>query len=506
MSGEFPMSWKAVPLVSPSGPSPARCPAHAGQDDAERAEAGEGPAPGGHLEELRREPLGLLRRSAKESAHRLARLDTGPGACLVVSDPDAVDVVLTDHDAAFFKPKMERWKQVLGENVLTSEGPAWARSRRRSMRITGARYVRRAARVVAEVTDERLRSWAGTGAVGVDGAADSPRSPCIPGSHDIPDIHEEMRTLTLAAVLRHLCGTDDDFDLRAFGRHLRTVMECIHALESAPAGAEPSARVERAFAHAAGELRAAVLRLVASHAGGDDLVGLLTAPPDTASDDGRAAEPLTPDQVCDEVLAHLIAGHESTATALAWSLLLLSRDADVTRRVRTEIGTTVGGRAPGPADLAGMPLLQAVFTEALRLCPPAWTIMRATGRPCELSGVRLPAGAVLLASPYSIQRSGRWFPRPDEFLPDRWLGDAAAGAPRYAYFPFGGGRRSCPGRMLAQVTAGVVLTRVLQGFRIEPVGEPPTADVGIILRPSPGTRLRAVPLRRESAGQREESP
>ncbi|WP_189174524.1 cytochrome P450 [Streptomyces lasiicapitis] len=498
--GGVPVNWKAVPLVSPPGPSAARCPAHAGQDGAERAGAGGADVPGGHLEELRRQPLDLLRRSAEESAHRLARLDTGPGACLVVSDPDAVDVVLTDHDAAYFKPKMERWKQVLGENVLTSEGPAWARSRRRSVRITGARYVRRAARVVAEVTDERLRDWADVGTAGAEGTAGTH------GISDIHDIHEEMRTLTLAAVLRHLCGTDDDFDLRAFGHHLRTVMECIHALESAPPGAEPSPRTERAFAHAAGELRAAVLRLVASHTGGDDLIGLLTGPPEKSPGEGRAAEPLTPDQVCDEVLAHLIAGHESTATALAWSLLLLSRDTDVTHRVRAEIGTTVGVRAPGPDDLAGMPLLQAVFTEALRLCPPAWTIMRATGRTCELSGVRLPAGAVLLASPYGIQRSARWFPRPDEFLPDRWLGDATAGAPRYAYFPFGGGRRSCPGRSLAQVTAGVVLTRVLQGFRLEPVGGPPTADVGIILRPSPGTRLRAVPLQAESAGQREESP
>ncbi|GGR86009.1 cytochrome P450 [Streptomyces aureoverticillatus] len=500
MSAGVPMNWKALPLVSPSEPPPARCPAHGGQDGAERAEAGAGRAPGGHLEELRRQPLDLLRRSAEESAHRLARLDTGPGACLVVSDPDAVDVVLTDHDATFFKPKMERWKQVLGENVLTSEGAVWARSRRRSMRITGARYVRRAARVVAEVTDERLRSWAGTGPLGAHGASDIHDHP------EIPDIHQEMRALTLSAVLRHLCGTDDGFDLDAFGHHLQTVMECIHTLESAPADAEPSPRVERAFAHAAGELRAAVLRLVAAHAGGDDLIGLLTAPPDAASGDGRAAEPLTRDQVCDEVLAHLIAGHESTATALAWSLLLLSRDADVTRRVRTEIETTVGDRAPDPVDLAGMPLLQAVFTETLRLRPPAWTIMRATGRACELAGARVPAGAVLFASPYSIQHSARWFPRPDEFLPDRWLGDAAAGAPKYAYFPFGGGRRSCPGRMLAQITAGVVLTRVLQGFRLEPVGGPPTADVGIILRPSPGTRLRAVPLQPESAGQREESP
>ncbi|MFJ1730845.1 cytochrome P450 [Streptomyces sp. NPDC088254] len=475
------MNWKTVPLLSGAGPEAGRCPVHIpGPATAPPEDA----PPGHHLRELRTSPLALLRRSAEEGAHGLARLDTGPGACLVLNDPTAIEAVLTDRDATFFKPKMDLWKQVLGENVLTSEGADWARSRRRSVRITGARYVRRAARIVAEAADESLRHWTGTDAL---------------------DIHEEMRTLTLAATLRHLCGTDERFDLHGFGDRLRTVMESIHTLESAPPGSPPDAAVESRFSRAAGELRAAVVDLVARHpGGGDDLIGLLTASPVSgAAEPGgpeRAADPLTPEQVCDEVLAHLIAGHESTATSLAWALLLLSRAPDVTRRVRAEIDTTVGNRPPSTADLAEMSLLQAVFLEALRLYPPAWTIMRATGRACELLGVRIPAGAVLLASPYAVQRSGRWFRRPDTFLPDRWLEAGGSGESKYTYFPFGGGRRSCPGRQLAQVTAGVVLTRVLQGFCLEPVGELPEVAVDIILRPSAGTRLRAVPVQPEPTG------
>lgn len=439
----------------------------------------------GHARELREDPLGLLRRSAAESradGGGLTRLDAGPGAgaCLVLHAPADIEAMLADRDASFFKPKMELWKRVLGENVLTSEGPAWAASRRRSVRVLGAPAVRDAARVVAETADERLRHWAAVGSAdrGVD-------------------VYEEMRALTLTAALRHLCGTDDGLDLAAFGRNLRTVMERIHSSETgaapgaerpegcpaSPGGGQETA-AEREFDRAARGLRTAVLGLVSRHPyGRDDLIGLL------------GAAGLTAEQVCDEVLAHLIAGHESTATSLAWSLLLLAEHPEAARCVRAEVTALLGDRRPDHDEAARLPLLRGVFLEALRLYPPAWTVMRATAGRQDLSGVHVPAGAVVLACPYTVQRDPRWFPGPDEFRPERAWATPSTDVPKYAYFPFGGGRRSCPGRHLAEVTAGVVLARVLQGFALEPQGALPEPAVDIILRPPAGTRLRAVPHR-----------
>jgi cytochrome P450 len=231
--------------------------------------------------------------------------------------------------------------------------------------------------------------------------------------------------------------------------------------------------------------------MVAAHPGGtDDLVNLLLTHPDF--DSGR----LTMAQVCDDVLAHLIASSESTATALAWSFLLIARNPAVEARLREEIVRTVGNRRPDIPDLNRMPYLRGVFAEALRLYPPTWSIMRASARAFELDGFRLPKGTCMLACQYAVHRDRLWFERPDDFIPERWLESTPARIPKFAYFPFGGGRRVCPGRRMGQITAYTIIARVLQQFHVHPGPDGEVkAAVDVTLHPVSGTVIQVTPIR-----------
>lgn len=128
----------------------------------------------------------------------------------------------------------------------------------------------------------------------------------------------------------------------------------------------------------------------------------------------------------------------------------------------------LGDRAPAPEDMPHLPFTQAVIKETLRLYPPLWmTGRREVGR-CKIGGQSVPAGAILLTSQWAVQRLARFFPRPDEFQPDRW--QEVEGLPRFAYFPFGGGPRVCIGQGFALLELTLILAAVARRFRPETVG------------------------------------
>jgi len=424
----------------------------------------------GHFQEFRTDLLGLLRRAAMEGGQRPIRLSVGSIPFLILNNPAAVEQILTDPARIFFKPKMDLWRRVLGDSVLTSSGEQWLRARKRTLPFLGPLYVERHARIVSEMTDDRVRSWL---------------------SGDTIDVLHEMRFITLSSSLRSLFGIDPDLDVPAFSAALTEVMEYIHVRATSTPGAETDEALERRFLAALSELRESVARIVGIDPGGtDDPVSILLASPDFQS--GR----LSVTQVCDDVLAHLIASSESTATALAWSFFLIAQSPAVENRLREEIVHTVGNRRPDIPDLSRMLYLHGVFGEALRLYPPTWGILRASERAFELDGVRLPKGTCTLACQYTIHRDGLWFERPGEFIPERWLDGALARIPRFAFFPFGGGRRLCPGRRMGKVTAYTVVSRVLQQFRVDAVaGCLGKAAVHATLHPVSGTSVQVTQLR-----------
>ncbi|HEU5036876.1 MAG TPA: cytochrome P450, partial [Nocardioides sp.] len=218
---------------------------------------------------------------------------------------------------------------------------------------------------------------------------------------------------------------------------------------------------------------------------GDDLLGLLL-------DSG-----LSDAEISDELVTMVIAGHETVAAALAWTLMLLAEDQSAQDRVRAEVAA-----APGPVSLLGhretLPWTRAVVDEALRLFPPAWALSRRTQQADVIGGRPVPEGTLVIVSPWLVHRRSESWPDPLAFRPERFLG-ASATLP--GYLPFGLGPRLCIGREFALGEMVVVLSRLLAAYRLEvpPGWTRPAPEAKVAVHPRGGMPLLVSALDRDPA-------
>lgn len=189
------------------------------------------------------------------------------------------------------------------------------------------------------------------------------------------------------------------------------------------------------------------------------------------------------DNVYDQALTFALAAYENVARALTWTLLALARHPDVEDRLKAEVDRVVGDRAPEDADCVELRYTQMVLAESLRLWPPNALLSRIAQRDDVLpTGRRVRAGSKLLLSPYVVHRDPRYYPDPERFAPERFGQNGRRDRPRYAYFPFGGGRRVCIGRTLAIQQCTLVLARLAQRVQLEVADEPVAYVCGCLPR------------------------
>jgi cytochrome P450 len=217
------------------------------------------------------------------------------------------------------------------------------------------------------------------------------------------------------------------------------------------------------------------------------LKGLLTLLLQARDEEGSI---MTDEQLRDEVITLLLAGHETTALTLSWTWYLLAQQPEVEKRLHEELHVTLGGRLATAGDLAKLPYTEKVIREALRLYPLAWRIGRTAGEPLKVGDYVLPAGANILMSQWATHRDERWFPNAEHFNPDRWDAESMAKLPRLAYFPFGGGPRVCIGAGFAMMEATLLLSAIVQRFRIRLLPDQQIEPLpSITLRPKNGIHV-----------------
>jgi cytochrome P450 len=206
---------------------------------------------------------------------------------------------------------------------------------------------------------------------------------------------------------------------------------------------------------------------------------------DRAMDDG---------QLVDNVLTFYLAGHETTAKALTWTLFLLSRSPEWTAALREEIARVAGGGSVAAEHIDALVLTQQVIQEAMRLYPPVPIMSRQAVADATLDGREIRAGASLIMPIYAIHRHAKRWDDPDAFLPERFSPANEASIPRYQYMPFGAGPRVCIGRVFAMMEATAMLATFLQRVRFAPVeGHEPTPVARVTLVPKGGMPLRVIP-------------
>lgn len=191
-------------------------------------------------------------------------------------------------------------------------------------------------------------------------------------------------------------------------------------------------------------------------------------------------------ELIDQILTMLIAGHETTANALSWTWYLLSQHPEVEGKWREELDRVLGNRPVTYDDLPKLTYTQQIWQESLRLYPPAWMILREANEDVEILGERFSRNSIFMISPYSLHRDPRHFHQPEKFMPERFADEAVKSIPRYAYLPFGAGSRSCIGNQFASMEAILIMVLLAQRYRLELApGHPP-----IVAEPSVSLRIK----------------
>ena len=422
------------------------------------------------LPSLVSDPVGVLR-TLHDRYGPLVLLEVGPMTALVVADPDTIREVLVERQHDVVKGAAVRSTRVLlGDGLLTSEGEAHARRRRLVSPAFHRPRLARYAAIMAEVAADEAGVW-----------------------HDGAEIegHGAMSRLALRIVGRTLFGLDLLDESSEVGDALQRVLALANRqLPIAQAIGQGLTPVEEAEA---AELVARLDRVLADiihdrrrRGGEDDLVSILLRERDLA--DGGDGGRLTDTEVRDEAMTLLLAGHETTANALAWALHLLATNPDAQEQLAAEVAALPVDRPVRIDDVPSLVWTRAVLDETLRLVPPAWITTREVAVPTRLAGVDLPVGAQVLVSPLLAHHDARWWDDPESFRPERWL-DPAADRPKFAFVPFGGGARSCVGEHFARLEATIALAEIVRRWRLVPAGPAPTAQALVTLRPS------AVPVR-----------
>jgi enediyne biosynthesis protein E7 len=391
------------------------------------------------FELLRDDPLAFfVEAAAMDPEIVLARL--GKQSIYLLNHPKLVKLLLVDEAASFAKAgQLRLLGDLLGNGLLTSDGELHLRQRRLLQPLFVASALGAYGPIVADVASSITARWT---------------------SGETRDVETDMTALTLEVIGRSMFGASFERLAPEFRTLFDTLMRIYHPRAYASEdGARAGDSSEEKLAQMRGFLDGLIDEIVAARraagSGSDDLLDRMLA--------------LSPDALRDEMVTFIFAGHETTSSALTWTLALLARH-------------------PGVADETP-PRVRQALREAVRLYPPVWNISRRAIAPVKLGEHTIEPGSLVFASPFLLQRDARFWERPLAFDPSRWDAPETSRSP--AYLPFGLGVRRCIGEGFAWMEAEIALATILHDFEVHLVGPDVPAPLALTtLKPKGGLSLR----------------
>jgi len=425
----------------------------------------------GNLLEFRRDRLGMQRRLADQYGDA-GWFHMGPVPILMLASPELIHQLLVTNVDAFVKSKGlgKFGRPLLGNGLLTSEHDFHRRQRKLLAPAFAHKRIAGYAQTMAAHAELAQGRWS-------DGAT--------------IDLAEEMMRLTLAIVGRTLFDVDVSADAPVIAEALTDAMEfMIESVSSVPLPYSWPLPRNRKAKRAVAQLDEIVYRIIAERRAspGDrgDVLSMLLEARDEESQTGMDDR-----QIRDEAMTLILAGHETTANALAWTWHLLMQHPAAYARVQTEVDAVLAGRAPTMEDLPKLPYCMQVIKESMRLYPPAYIMGREAIRDVELGGIALERGAYVLVNIFGMHRRAAFFESPDAFRPERFTPEAEKALTKGAYLPFGGGERICIGNHFALMEAQLILAVLAQRLTFSLARDPHVQPEPLVtLRPKGGLAVR----------------
>lgn len=368
---------------------------------------------------------------------KISRGKVGPFWYVNISEPDYIEHVFTNRDIYIKGRDNDNLKFLLGNGLLTNTGDFWMKQRRLMQPIFHKQRLQGFVQKIAESTNNLLSEWEGSSQV---------------------DVHSSMTKLTLDIVGQTLMSANVSGEFKKVTDAVGIVMEGMIGRTRSfvrlpywlPTERNIAMKKNRAILDET--IRDIINNRRADTKQYDDLLTMLLE-----VEDADTAERMTDDQLRDEVITIFLAGHETTANALAFAFYLLAKHPEASARIASEVKTIIGGAELSYEQLNKLEYTTMVVKEAMRLYPPAWGIVRQAAKDDVIDGYKITKGDTIVLSPYAVQRNERVWAEPEKFDPERFSAERGKAIHRYAWFPFGGGARLCIGNNFAMMEMQIIV-------------------------------------------------
>lgn len=418
----------------------------------------------GSLLDRKRDSIGFFKKTAEEYGD-VCRYRLGPIKVTMISHPDFVKTLLMDTQSNFKKGRAyDLLRILLGDGLLTAEGEKWKANRKLAQPMFHQKNLMGLVDVMNSCTQTTISQWK-------------------PGAQI--DMAAEMMKLTLDIVIRTILGSEiDKKDIQTIGSELTIALNLIHGIFFSTIPLPPSIPTYKSLRLklAVRRMERVVYKIIEARkkdkrTHNDLLQTLLDAQEGNFSNK----------QLRDEIMTFLLAGHETTATALSWTVYLLTQNNEVRDKIKAEVDAVLGSEPPTFEKISKLKYTSATLEEGMRHYPPVYILMRDAVKEVQFGPYRVPKGDAVTFSTTVLHKDSRWWKNPEEFRPERFLNghpEFDNNRPKFAYLPFSSGPRNCIGAPFAMMEGTLILALICQKFSF-------TLAPGAVIDKEPAVTLRA---------------